>query len=73
MLLQTLMSAVLLSRFVTSMPTVRILTDLMLVPAKQDLLEMERVALVRKYTSNINKKMNIVMREKQASKQYKLP
>ena len=73
MLLQTLMSAVLLSRFVTSMPTVRILTDLMLVPVKQDLLEMEKLALVRKYTSNINKNMNIVMREKQANKQYKPP
>ena len=42
-----LMSAGLLSQFVTSMPTVRILSDLMFVPAKPDLLEMEKLVPVR--------------------------
>ena len=40
------MNAVPLYEFVTSMPTVRILVDLMFVPAKLDLLAMEKLALV---------------------------
>ena len=44
--MQTLMNAVLLFRFVTSMPTVRILTDLMFVPVNLDLLEMAKLATV---------------------------
>ena len=40
------MSAVLPYQFVTSMPSVRILAAHIVVPAKLDILEMEKLALV---------------------------
>ncbi len=47
-MLKILTSAVLPVGSVTSMPTVRILADLMFVPAKPDSLEMEKLVPVRK-------------------------